>query len=125
MATKWVCIMFLLLTLPVPWGSVKTSAACELVQTLFSTTPKKNGKKRSGHARLDPTYGEASDIKRRTKIQLQLLHHFWNRWSKEYLTALCEFHRVSGTNTQTVKSGDVILIYDDSPRINWRLAVVE
>ena len=26
--------------------------ACELVQTLFSATPKKNGKKRSGHARL-------------------------------------------------------------------------
>ena len=28
------------------------SVACELVQTLFSTTPKKNGKKGSGYARL-------------------------------------------------------------------------
>ena len=36
-------------------GSVKTSAACELVQTLFSTTPKKKRKKRSGHARLVET----------------------------------------------------------------------
>ena len=43
-ATEWVCITFLLLTLPVPWGGVKTSAVCELVQTLFSATPKKNGK---------------------------------------------------------------------------------
>ena len=51
----------------------------------------------------DPTYGEASDIERRTKIQSQLLHHFWNRWSKEYLTALHEFHRVSGNNTQMVR----------------------
>ena len=56
----------------------------------------------------DPTYGEASDIERRTKIQSQLLHHFWNRWSKEYLTALHEYLRVSGTNTQTVRSGDIL-----------------
>ena len=73
----------------------------------------------------DPTYGEASDIERRTKIQSQLLHHFWNRWSKEYLTALHEFLRMSGTNTQTVRNSDIVLINDDTPCINWSLAVVE
>ena len=63
-ATKWVCITFLLLTLPVPWGSIKTSAGCELVQTLFSATPKKNGKKRSGHARLcvNTTHKEVATV---------------------------------------------------------------
>ena len=73
----------------------------------------------------DPTYGEASDIERRIKIQSQLLHHFWNRWSKKYLTALHKFHHVSGTDTQMVRSGDVVLIHDDTPHINWKLAVVE
>ena len=73
----------------------------------------------------DPTYGETSDIQTRAKIQSLLLHHFWNRWSKEYLTALREFHRVSGTNTQTVRVGDVVLIHDDTSRVHWRLAVIE
>ena len=41
------------------------------------------------------------------------------------MTALREFHRVSGTSTQTVKSGDVVLIQDDTPCMNWKLAVVE
>ena len=41
------------------------------------------------------------------------------------MTALRGFHRVSGTNTQTVKSGDVVLIQDDTPCMNWKLAVVE
>ena len=73
----------------------------------------------------DPTYGETGDIQTRAKIQSLLLHHFWNRWSKEYLTALREFHRVSGTNTQTVRVGDVVLIHDDTSRVHWRLAVIE
>ena len=47
--------MFLLLTLPVPWGSVKMSTACELVQTLFCH-PKEKRKKRSGQARLGRGY---------------------------------------------------------------------
>ena len=66
----------------------------------------------------DPTYGEASDIERRIKIQSQLLHHLWNRWIKKYLTALRKFHCMSGTDTQMVRSGDVVLIHDDTPHIN-------
>ena len=38
---------------------------------------------------------------------------------------LREHHRTSGQNTQTVKPGDVVLIHDDTPRISWKLAVIE
>jgi len=72
----------------------------------------------------DPSYGE-TDLRRSAKTQALLLSHFWHRWKKEYLTALREFHRVAGCNTQTVKVGDVVLIHNDSPRVQWRLAVVE
>ena len=32
---------------------------------------------------------------------------------------------MTGTNLQTVKVGDIVLIHDDTPRMQWRLAVVE
>ena len=73
----------------------------------------------------DPTYGETTEIQRRAKIQALLLQHFWSRWRRKYLTALREFHHNTGTNTQTVKVGDVVLIHDDTPRIQWKLAIIE
>ena len=32
---------------------------------------------------------------------------------------------MTGTNQQKVKVGDVVLIQDDAPCINWKLAVIE
>ena len=39
--------------------------------------------------------------------------------------ALRESHKASGNNNQTIKVGDIVLIHDDIPRINWRLAMIE
>ena len=47
-----VLITFPLLTPPTTVGGAKTRCVCEPDQTLFSATTNKNGKKRSGHARL-------------------------------------------------------------------------
>ena len=44
---------------------------------------------------------------------------------QEYLTGLREFHQTSGSNIQTVKPGAIVLVHDDTLRLNWRLAVVE
>jgi len=46
----------------------------------------------------DPTYGESADVQGRAKAQALLLQHFWNRWRKEYLTAICEYHRATRNN---------------------------
>ena len=72
----------------------------------------------------DPDFGDTA-IQARNKKQGALLQHFWTRWRKEYLTGLREFHQTSGSNVQTVKPGAVVLVHDDTPRINWRLAVIE
>lgn len=40
------------------------------------------------------------------------------------MTLLREFHRTSGNNSQRVKVGDVVLIQDEGPRVNWKLAVI-
>ena len=41
------------------------------------------------------------------------------------MTSLREFHRVAGKNSQTIKVGDVVLIHDNTPRMDWRMAVIE
>ena len=39
--------------------------------------------------------------------------------------ALRESHKASGNNNQTIKVRDIVLIYDDIPQINWKLAIIE
>ena len=73
----------------------------------------------------DPTFGSSTDVNRRTRLQAFLLNQFHSRWRHEYLTSLREYHRVSGTNKQQIKPGDVVLVHDDSPRITWKLAVIK
>jgi len=76
------------------------------------------------YEQCDPGFGE-TEIQSRAKKQAALLQHFWSRWRHEYLTGLREFHQASAPNIQVVKPEAVVLVHDDTPRINWRFAVVE
>ncbi|XP_046854266.1 uncharacterized protein LOC124447403 [Xenia sp. Carnegie-2017] len=53
--------------------------------------------------------------------------HFWNRWRKEYLVDLREFHRKDKDNTnRVVQRGDVVTVYEDNvKRGNWKTGVIE
>lgn len=52
------------------------------------------------------------------------LANLHQRWKHEYLTSLREYHRNCGNNVHTLKVGDVVQIYDTSPRVNWRLILI-
>ena len=39
--------------------------------------------------------------------------------------SLREYHKVFGTTKQQIQVGDMVIIHDDIPRTNWKLAVVE
>ena len=42
------------------------------------------------------------------------LNHFWNRWRREYLANLREFHRCKVQNRgRTVEVGDVVVVSDE------------
>ena len=43
----------------------------------------------------------------------------------EYLTSLREFYQLTGKNEQNIKVGDVVLVPDDTPRVTWKMAVIE
>jgi len=74
---------------------------------------------------VDPTYGVSSVTKLASR-QSQLIQHFQSRWRKEYLTSLREYHHwAGGSNKQVIKVGDIVIIHDDMPRSEWKLAPVE
>ena len=74
----------------------------------------------------DPTFNkDPTIVQHLARVGADLIHHFWNRWRKDYLTSLREFHRTSEKNEVAVQVGDVVQVHDDTKRINWRLAVIE
>ena len=74
----------------------------------------------------DPDYNvSAPTMRKQLTNHTRLLQNFQTRWRREYLTALREFHKITGSNNQHVKAGEVILIQDDGPRIYWRLGIVD
>jgi len=74
---------------------------------------------------MNCTIGDEEQIQKRANKQALIIQHFRSRWKNEYLTSLREFHKTSGNNQQKIKAGDIVLIHDDKPRIDWRLAVIE
>ena len=74
----------------------------------------------------DPTYTSGDNVRKQADRQGQLIRHFWSRWKKEYLTSLREFNKLKvGSNKQIIKRGDIVIVHDDKPRLQWKLAIVE
>ena len=73
----------------------------------------------------DPTIVDEARIWKRAKKQALIIEHFRFRWKHECLTSLREFHKTSGNNQQKIKTGDIVLIHNDKPHVDWRLAVIE
>ena len=73
----------------------------------------------------DPSYLRDQDMRKVTSRYSKLIQQFWVWWRKEYLTALCEFHKATGNNQQVIKRGDVVVVHDDCPRLQWKLAVID
>ena len=67
---------------------------------------------------------DQTTLTNRAKQQSDIIEQFWRRWKSEYLTALREFHTTTGSNEKRIRVGDVVQIYDEGPRIRWKLAVV-
>ena len=74
-----------------------------------------------------------TEIARRAKYLKLLLDHFWNRWQKEYLTELCQFHQYAVNNRgacpqkeSSVKEGNAVIVKDEKrPQNTWKLGHVK
>ena len=75
----------------------------------------------------DDARNEAS-CSARFKYLSSRLAHFWERWRKEYLANLREFHTAKRTrqNNDVIQIGDVVTVFEEGKRRSkWKLAVVE
>ena len=66
---------------------------------------------------------EIEHVKRLQHLE-NILNHFWNRWSREYLTALRDYQKyVPRKNTNNIPNvNDIVIIKEDKlPRQQWRL----
>ena len=69
---------------------------------------------------------DVDNLSRRFLYLTKKLSHFWNRWRKEYLTDLREFHKMQSRKTDSIEIGDLVLLQEDSiKRGQWKIAVVE
>ncbi|CAG2256399.1 unnamed protein product [Mytilus edulis] len=62
-----------------------------------------------------------TEANKRYNHKVTLIEHFAKRWRMEYLTGLRELRDQSAH----VKIGSVVQIMDNSPRMMWKLAVIE
>ena len=65
-------------------------------------------------------------ITKRTKYLNELILHFRNSWTREYLTSLREFHKCNGkVPARQIALGEVVMIEADKyPRNRWKMGVV-
>ena len=55
-----------------------------------------------------------------------ILNHFWQRWRREYLTDLRDFHRHKDTATEKILVGDIVLIQEDNKKRGlWKIGRIE
>ena len=73
----------------------------------------------------DPTYVSDGAMREKVSKHTAVIEKFWNHWKTEYLTSLREFNKVSGHNKEVIKVGDVVIVHDEKPRMQWKLALVE
>ena len=69
----------------------------------------------------DPTVGMGEDVTKRFKYISHIRDHLWNRWNREYLTALREAHNNNVCGTVWPKLGELVLIHDEGPQAKWKL----
>ena len=80
---------------------------------------------------IDTSFDEAenelqSNMTKRFLYLSRKLNHFWNRWRKEYLVDLREFHKLKDARVANISKGDLVLIQEDNvKRGHWKIGIVE
>ena len=85
----------------------------------LKTTPDEEG-------REDVATDENTDCNKRFRHLKEKKRHFWNRWRRDYLVDLREFHRGRKVGKLNIEVGDVVVVHEDNKkRGSWKMAVVK
>lgn len=70
------------------------------------------------HARIMLMSGR-TQLHHQAKTLVHILQCFQSRCKQEYLTALREYHYSIGERNQTISVGDIIIVHNGGPQVNW------
>jgi len=80
----------------------------------------------SSNVYFEPDFANHDKLSKRFSYLTQKLSHFWKRWRGEYLADLREMHRLRKRELVEIKSGDIVLISDESRKRGfWKMGIVE
>ena len=71
----------------------------------------------------DPTFGSKEKVSKAYLHRTKVLNETWFRWRHEYLTSIRERYSNKGGDSN-VKVGQVVLIGDATPRVNWKMGII-
>lgn len=74
---------------------------------------------------LDPSVFDKSIISKRFKFVQDIVRKCWLMWKNDYLKSLRERDRNLLRDDHKLCIGDIVLIWDESPRSNWCLGKIE
>ena len=75
---------------------------------------------------VDIDEGSKDEFSKRFLYLTRKLQHFWNRWRREYLVDLREFHKLKQQKPADVAKDDVVLIHEDNVKRGERkMGVIE
>ena len=65
----------------------------------------------------------AETIRKRQRYASRVFRHYWQRWKKEYLVTLREYHQVHEGTESEIRMGHVVLIENElkKNRLLWKL----
>ena len=80
----------------------------------------------SSNVYFEPDFANHDKLSKRFSYLTQKLSHFWKRWRGEYLADLREMHRLRKREPVEIKSGEIVLISDESRKRGfWKMGIVE
>ena len=71
----------------------------------------------------DLEYNNSDTMRLRLSRSQNHFDMLWKKWVNEYLTALRERDNLKG-KISLMKTGDIVIIHDDVPRVYWKLGMI-
>ena len=88
--------------------------------------PTQTGSSGGAEELYSPHEENRQSLTRRAKHYNTLMERFWVTWRKEYLTSLREYNLPKRSLPErSPHVGDVVLVHDNCPRNQWKLAVIK
>ena len=113
--------------MPPPTPSTPSHFLCAYRLLNLPDTHGKQMRQEDDEEYVPSIYSTKTSLKRRAEYHEKPIASLWVRWKKEYIVNLRQIHshnKTSIVQESQIKASDIVLVHDNLPRSQWKLAVV-